>query len=169
MAIEGMTSASLCCKDIRLFGEITASFQVITFITVLLITSLPLNAQVNHPKFERLNIHFPNAETLVRSLHRDSRGYVWFGGFSHIQRYDGIQVKNYRIRQYNGDYNHGPASLFFEDSENNLWMFCNGQILLYDPLYDDFNYLKLQIPVNENDVPDVTAVAEDLNNNLWIK
>jgi hypothetical protein len=105
----------------------------------------------------------------VGSIERDSRGYIWFGGFYKLQRFDGITIHEYKIHRYEAKgTSSGGGSLIFEDSDDNLWVFCNGFILLYDPLYDDFQYFKLQLPNSKNLIPKVVAVCEDSEQRLWI-
>ncbi|MBQ6800903.1 MAG: hypothetical protein IJP08_07350, partial [Bacteroidaceae bacterium] len=76
----------------------------------------------------------------VNTILQDSRGYMWFGTSSGLNRYDGYQMKVYRSSRQ--DVRSLPDSYIRdirEDAEGNLWVLTSVGYALYNPLTDDFD------------------------------
>jgi ligand-binding sensor domain-containing protein len=68
------------------------SFAITSSILVILFWPTTLIAQSGQPIFKNLNQDFQEMEASARSLIRDSRGYLWIGGWFKLQRFDGMTV-----------------------------------------------------------------------------
>lgn len=76
----------------------------------------------------------------VNTILQDSRGYMWFGTSSGLNRYDGFQMKVYRSNRQ--DIRSLPDSYIRdirEDAEGNLWVLTSVGYALYKPSTDDFD------------------------------
>ena len=90
--------------------------------------------------FASLDIQAGLSDNHVTAIFKDSRGYLWFGTWSGLNRYDGYSFKVFR--KNDGD----PASLtddniqrIFEGPEDKLYIATGtGGINIYDPLTERF-------------------------------
>ena len=95
--------------------------------------------QVKDFPFAGLDIQAGLSDNHVNAIFKDSRGYLWFGTWSGLNRYDGYSFKVFR--HDDGD----PASLsdgnvlhIFEGPEDKLYIATTGGINIYDPLTERF-------------------------------
>ncbi|WP_343524844.1 two-component regulator propeller domain-containing protein [Pedobacter sp.] len=108
----------------------------------------------------------------VRCIFQDHYGYMWFGTYDGLNRYDGSVVKVFRNR-LKDDYSlpHNYIYCIAEDAENNLWVGTGQGLTLYNALSGKFapvyysslrgnKPFKLPIAVN--------AIVCDLKGNLFI-
>lgn len=125
-----------------------------------------LSGQDKRPFFEALPSGLPN--TSIRSILRDSKGYMWFGTSDGLVRYDGTNFYVYENDPDNkNSINHSLINAIVEDDANNLWVGTPLGLNLYDRERDRF----INIPIHPND-PAVTeyvyALYADHNGHLWI-
>ncbi|MGB3076156.1 MAG: two-component regulator propeller domain-containing protein, partial [Chitinophagales bacterium] len=60
-------------------------------IAVLLFAACPfLNAQVNQSAFSNLLKEFESSKLYVNSIEQDKQGFIWFGTYKGLIRYDGV-------------------------------------------------------------------------------
>src|ERR1700730_207828 len=107
----------------------------------LVIVSLLLNCfcgicQVKDYPFASLDIQAGLSDNHINAIFKDSRGYLWFGTRSGLNRYDGYSFKVFRHDDTD------PASLadgniqrIFDGPEDKLYIATGtGGINIYDPL-----------------------------------
>ncbi len=124
-----------------------------------------------------VNLHyladdFPDIDIRTMSIHEDSRGFIWMGGYINIHRFDGIRLNTYRksdIWVESENFQWAEGSVFLNDSNRNLWMATGGALCFYDSISDHFTRVFF----------DTTAVQvqsdymflfllEDSAHNLWL-
>ncbi|NPD71779.1 two-component regulator propeller domain-containing protein [Oceanispirochaeta sp. M1] len=148
----------------------------ISVFRIILISTLLLFLQEIFPqptdyRFSQLTMEDGLSSNSVYCMTRDSEGYLWFGTFSGLNRYDGRN--NTIFRPGRGDNDSISGSVIFsilEDSGGRIWVGTDGGGLnLFDKETHKFKaYLKnpedpLSLPSNQ-----VFAIEEDLNGRLWI-
>ncbi len=105
----------------------------------------------------------------VTSILQDSRGFIWVGTLSGLQRYDGARFVTYSAHP------HDPSSLqtdiistIFEDSRHRLWIGTgNGPYLLDRSTGVFYNYDAHCID-KQHRVISVWEFSEDVQGNIWI-
>ena len=103
----------------------------------LILLSLPLSAQY------RTNVHsISRREGLsngaVNTIVKDAEGYVWFGTWNGLNRYDGSNMVTYLPgSNQNSIHNHVIRELY-PTAAGPIWMLTNKGIGLYDNLHDRF-------------------------------
>ncbi len=154
-------------------------FLVVFFYTAG-VWNFPAIAQSGSHSFEYLQEKFPELESYIGAISMDPQGFIWFGGETLIQRYDGNTVKTYPIRsmlEQSGEKIQVSSSAgFLTDSFNNFWVFSNVGLFLYNPACDCFTRVSFNPPVdffykNGDKRPDlfsVKALMEDVDHNLWV-
>ncbi len=75
-------------------------YRFLIFI-VLIATYLPgniANAQPIIPRFESLNVNEGLSQSSVYAIRQDKFGFMWFGTADGLNRYDGEEMKVYKIQ-----------------------------------------------------------------------
>lgn len=120
--------------------------------------------------FDSLTLEEGLSNLSVSSIQQDSKGFLWFGTQSGLNRYDG-----YEFTQYNHDIfdenslPHGLVQSLFIDENDIIWIGTYNGISRFDPSKSEFtNYEYLQN--NENSLSNniVTAIVKDHRGYLWI-
>jgi signal transduction histidine kinase/ligand-binding sensor domain-containing protein len=101
---------------------------------ILLCSRVP--AQNIIPRFENIGVNDGLSQSSVYSIYQDKKGFMWFGTADGLNRYDGQDIKVYKISDKsiaNSNFIHGNIC---EDSHGSIW-FCNETgLFCYDPLPD---------------------------------
>jgi len=106
-------------------------------ITLILILMVCITrAQNIIPRFENIGVNDGLSQSSVYSIYQDKKGFMWFGTADGLNRYDGQNIRIYKINDKkiaNSNFIHGNIC---EDSKANIW-FCNETgLFYYDPLAD---------------------------------
>ncbi len=104
----------------------------------------------------------------VYAIAQDSTGFVWTYSHAGIDRYDGSQIKHYKLKgePESKDFIHAFTNML-TDNQGRLWVSLkNGRIYAYDRHLDDF---LLQIDLQES-IPnlEVYNAIFDKESHLWI-
>jgi ligand-binding sensor domain-containing protein/AraC-like DNA-binding protein len=100
---------------------------------------------------------------LVRSIHRDSRGYIWIGTEMGLNRFDGVRMKQYKSDEYKL-----PSQYIFsisEDGKGNVWFGTSRGAACYDYQTDSFFVPTLDNGTYPEDIISSFAVAS--SGNIW--
>ena len=88
------------------------------------------------PRFENIGVNDGLSQSSVYSIYQDKQGFMWFGTADGLNRYDGQNIRVYKINDKkiaNSNFIHGNIC---EDTHGNVW-FCNETGLFqYSPLTD---------------------------------
>ena len=98
-----------------------------TLILLLIHLILPVLLWGAELRFSSLTMEDGLSSNSVYCMTRDSSGYLWFGTFSGLNRYDGQQITTFRPRT--GTPNSISGSVIFtilEDSDQNIWIGTDG-------------------------------------------
>jgi len=105
-------------------------------IAIFIVFTFPAYAQNIIPRFENIGVNDGLSQSSVYSIYQDKKGFMWFGTADGLNRYDGQNIRIYKISDKkiaNSNFIHGNIC---EDSHGNIW-FCNETGLYqYDPLND---------------------------------
>jgi signal transduction histidine kinase/ligand-binding sensor domain-containing protein/CheY-like chemotaxis protein len=142
--------------------------QSIIFFALCL--ALPLIAQPERMSFQHLTLEDGLSQSTITSILQDKTGFMWFGTYIGLNRFDGYNFKTYVHDP------HDPSSLsnnsivcIYEDSRGNLWIGTETGLNIMD--YETGNILKY---FYENNNPnslshdDVQSIIEDKNGNIWL-
>ncbi len=123
----------------------------------------------------------------IYTINQDSKGYLWFGTASGLNRYDGydFSIMNRSPKDTNSLSDNGVVS-FYEDKEGILWIgTVDGVLNRYDRKTGKFTHFDLKlsdhytilpepgitefpVPLSRADVNTITSIQEDKSDNLWI-
>ena len=103
----------------------------------------------------------------ISAIHQDNRGFIWFGSYNGLDRFDGRNIVNYKHDPSKpGTISGNDIRAIFSDSEGTLWVGGNGGL-------DYFDLPKEQFITFDHDslsggIGRVDAIKEDQSSNLWI-
>lgn len=143
------------------------------FLTSFLCVCYQMFGIIYTPDFKNITIENGLSNNTVRCITKDANGFVWFGTYDGLCRYDGLSIKTYR-RTSNSNEDapvHNSISTLFSDSRNQLFVGTRKGLCLYVgsketflPLsYTEFGSGKLK-PCDA----EVVGIVEDNRHNLFV-
>lgn len=94
-------------------------------------------------RFKRITISDGLSLSSVYCIHKDSKGYMWFGTEDGLNRFDGENFKIYRANQYDtNSISYKWIEKIFEDSNGNLWLGSRGGLTFFNPQKEVFRQFK---------------------------
>jgi signal transduction histidine kinase/ligand-binding sensor domain-containing protein/DNA-binding response OmpR family regulator len=140
---------------------------------ILYLLSLPSTisySQVENIIFEHYNTDNGLSASIVRSIIQDRTGYLWFGTYSGLDRYDGISFKSYRnIPGDTTSLTNAFVQCLLEDKSGNMWVGTTNGLNKLDHLTGKFVHFK---PVADSSVNEwsnnILAMCEDRYGYLWL-
>ena len=105
----------------------------------LLLLVLNSNSQPKQLRFNRLSVENGLPGNNITQIIQDKEGYMWIGTDAGLVRYDGYQVKSYKLGI--------TKSLFinkiYEDHSGKLWIHSDNKLFQYNRSADSFILKKL--------------------------
>ena len=125
---------------------------------------MPVHAQ---ERMESLGVAEGMSQGFVTSIIQDSRGYMWFGTYDGLNRFDGYTVRRFTTKPFD------PWSLqcsfitqLYEDDRQLLWVGTHQGLQVFDPLTERFYNLSLtehNLPANQ-----VTGIVIDQKGDVFV-
>jgi ligand-binding sensor domain-containing protein len=140
------------------------------FVLCYVIDCSRVNAQFSASNFNNLFTEFESQKLNVTSITQDNQGFIWFGTFQGLFKFDGVSYQRYlpeaNSRQSISD---NQVTAIYNDSKGVLWVGTRNGLNRYNYLSNDFEHFKHD-SANSNSLPnnEVLAIAEDNDGNLWI-
>jgi len=104
----------------------------------------------------------------VKAILQDSYGFMWFGTRNRLNRYDGINLKQFDCYDPNLQRGNNNVSSLYEDINKILWVGTDRGIFLFDPIKEAFTFFDHK---TENGIGITDWIADiqgDTDNNIWI-
>lgn len=141
----------------------------IFFLSLLILSAMPLSAAVQNLYFDRIDIKDGLSQNTVSAIIQDSRGFIWFGTKDGLNRYDGSHFKIFRHVPGSGNgLGDNNVRALVEDGLNRIWIGTNSGLYVYDTEYDRF----LRIPISDVEgsttYNPVLALERDREGRIWI-
>src|SRR6266700_3032453 len=144
-------------------SDITRRTMIILFVFMQGFFLLPTQSQTTSFNFRHLTSTEGLSDGIVRAIVQDKYGFIWIGTSYGLNRFDGINVKNFFS-------NHGDAGSLpdnfiqslYCDTKGNIWIGTGKGLSRYDYLRDLFiNYTALKNI-------QVLDMHEDRKGNIWL-
>lgn len=95
----------------------------ITFLIIISFECKYLLAQKSNITFEHFSIPQGMSSLVISSIIQDHEGYMWFGTYNGLDKYDGYNFKSYKHDpQDSTTINNGYIQTLFEDRSGNIWI-----------------------------------------------
>ncbi|WP_448700593.1 two-component regulator propeller domain-containing protein [Mucilaginibacter sp. AW1-3] len=95
---------------------------------------------IGQPSVDKLGLKDGLSNSEIRSIYQDQQGYLWFGTYDGLNRYDGYDFKVYR--NHPGDDHsiiHNYVNAISEDGDHNLWVGTRQGLSILDPVSQKFS------------------------------
>jgi ligand-binding sensor domain-containing protein/signal transduction histidine kinase len=146
-------------------------FKKVIYLMVVLSLFSVLHSQTRNYFFDRLTIEDGLSQGTVTSIVQDKTGFMWFGTYDGLNRYDGIKFKVFKNDGTDSTtLSHNSITSIFEDAKGNLWIgTMAGGLNLYNPDKENFTHFKHNPKDSTSLSNDIARyIHEDRRGNLWI-
>ena len=153
------------------FFEFLYPTQIYYFVVILCISSSTLIAQNTKLKtFEHLNPDQGMNSYIAPCLIQDKTGYLWFGTYNGLNRYDGNSFTSYKHEPGNPNcINSGSVQALCEDKDGNIWVGTSLGIDKLAPATGNFSHFVLHAPITGINFSNyILSLSEDKSGILWI-
>ncbi len=129
---------------------------------LILLFFLPVNMPllfpqaVNNIVFSHVDVNNGLSDNGVKCIYRDSKGFVWIGTNSGLNRFDGYSFEIFKHRASDStSISDNAINAITEDTEGNLWVGTRNGI----SILDHENYAFMSINLN----PSLSSLCQDIN------
>jgi ligand-binding sensor domain-containing protein len=108
----------------------------------------------------------PNSH--VHAIAQDRRGFMWFGTFDGLARYDGSKIHVYRpVEKDPTSVSPGYITALTPDPSGSLWVGTENGVDLYDPSTDQFTRFARGADKSAPSSDGVTSILRDRKGRVW--
>ena len=100
------------------------------------------------------------AQSQVRAMAQDDRGYLWFGTLGGASRFDGLRFVNHALREGLPD---AQISAFHRDVHGTLWMAAGRSLMRWNGT----RFVEVPMPTQADDAR-ITSLASDRQGRLYL-
>ena len=137
---------------------------------LLLLAFVQIFGQKGTLRFKHLDINNGLSSNQVKTIFKDSRGYIWIGTVNGLNRFDGYTTKVFR--KMKGDSTSIPdnnVNRIYEDHTGKLWIITASALTIFDPITEKFSN---DHPVFHKNIPlphdNYIDLFPDEDHNLWL-
>lgn len=128
-----------------------------------------LSAQTHQYRFTRIDVNKGLSHNQIKTVLKDSRGFLWVGTISGLNRYDGYTIKVYRNDP--GDSSSvisNDVNKLFEGPDGKIWIHTWSGANVYDPLTETFHRNVKRI-LAQYGIPEglINDIKKDSKGNYW--
>jgi len=138
---------------------------------LIIITFSGIIAQPVDTKFEHISLEQGLSQSIINTIMKDSKGFMWFGTQSGLNKYDGYEFVIYKNNPFDStSISNNLIQSTFEDDEGFIWIGTGGGGLnKFNRETETFSYYRHD-PQNPNSISDdfVGFAFEDKSNYLWV-
>lgn len=131
-----------------------------------LLASEQVDSAPPHVRFHQLTVEDGMSQSSVHAMMQDRAGYMWFGTFIGLNRYDGYSFRKY---MENDGLPPGQVAALLEDRDGRIWVGCGEGLAVIEQI-DTASERIRGFPVGEGGIPDpsVTSLFEDRQGVIWV-
>lgn len=153
------------------FERNTHKLQLNLFIAIFLLCNSGFSQEPINVNFDRLfseNIKYVKglSQNWIYDIHQDSYGYMWFGTWEGLNKYDGYEFTIYNVE--NGLSDH-IIRCILEDSEGHLWLGTGNGICRFDRKTQQFRqYTEIPGDTSSTFHNLVLSMIQTRDGNIWL-
>lgn len=134
----------------------------------LLVCSNILNAQPQYLGYEVYSEANGLSNNEVRCIHKDTKGYLWFGTIYGLAKYDANKFSVFKHQSQGNSISGDVVRALFEDSHGNILVGANGLSILHRETGTWQNYLHDPRDPTTISSPNITSITQDNDSIYWI-
>ena len=152
--------------------EVLFTSFFLRLISILFFTSLfcTAYAQNNKYQFSHLDINNGLSHNQVNCIYKDSKGFMWFGTLSGLNRFDGYNFKIFKHDEKNkssiiDDY----IVNIFDGPDQKLWVLTRNGYSIYDPETEQFSrdLSPILLKITKRPYVAIPKILKDSKGNFW--
>ncbi|MFN2128071.1 MAG: two-component regulator propeller domain-containing protein [Anaerolineales bacterium] len=143
--------------------------RTIAIVFTILSALLIIDAQPLDLDFSPLGNEFALSSSNATCITQDTLGYIWIGTADGLNRFDGYEMKVYRVQ--NDDTHSLPDNsirCLYTDSRGVVWIGTNSALCTYIPEYDCFRSYDLSRAMPEYEAYQIQEIFENKKNEILI-
>ncbi len=151
-------------------GKNILTICAVAFLIRIIVNPLSISAQDSDLTFEHITTRDGLSQSTITCILQDSKGFMWFGTQTGLNKYDGYTFTNYQDKP--DDTTSILGSFIFriiEDSNGNLWIGTEDGLNMFNQSGN--NFVRYQHDVNDPSSlagTEVRAIYQDNRGNLWV-
>ncbi len=153
------------------FNRNTIRLQLLFSIAIFLFCNAGFTQKPQNVKFDRLfseNIKYVKglSQNWIYDIHQDSYGYMWFGTWEGLNKYDGYRFTIYNVE--NGLSDH-VIHCILEDNEGQLWLGTGNGLNRFDRKTQQFTQFT-NLPGDTSNLfyKRVLSLIQTRDGNIWL-
>ena len=140
----------------------------LAFLLILLTANLSVLAQDQSIRFLDVGEFSDYSDFRTWDIFQDSRGFIWIGTMSGMDRWDGSRFRNYTMPPFDSlGFPATAVQSFAEDDQNNLWLGARLQGLIKYDLENE-QYISINNAQGKNPGSNFTCLKYDKSGFLWV-
>jgi signal transduction histidine kinase/ligand-binding sensor domain-containing protein/DNA-binding response OmpR family regulator len=126
-------------------------------------------SQKKNLKFMHIGRSEGLSQSFITSIVQDNRGFMWFGSYDGLNKYDGYKITRYKYDAKNkNSLSNNNIKQVFEDSKGNLWIATGNGLNRFDKNTETFEkFIHTNSPTSLSSNA-INAIAEDKSGNIWV-
>jgi ligand-binding sensor domain-containing protein/signal transduction histidine kinase len=126
------------------------------------------NAQNENLRFEHIGIEEGLSNENVTQIFQDSKGYIWFGTFDGLNKYDGYSFTKYRLDPFDSNsISQNFIYTIWEDKYGAIWVSSFEGLCKFDKATEKFTRYKPSGNAKFSD-PNIAVINEDSDGMIWV-
>jgi ligand-binding sensor domain-containing protein len=119
-------------------------------------------------RFEHIGFGQGLSSETVISILQDSKGYIWFGTFDGLNKYDGYSFTKYRFDPLDtNSLSENFIYTIFEDKFGSIWVSTYDGLCRFDRTTETFTRYK-PLPNEKFSDPNISSINEDNDGMMWV-
>lgn len=146
------------------------TLKYLAVVLIICLRSTAAFAQYNDFRFTHLTTDDGLSQSNVISIVQDGKGFMWFGTFNGLNRFDGYQFEGFFYDEYDtASISHNYISAIVEDSHRYLWIGTGDGLNRFDPRTNSFraykHYDDESSSISDNQIE---RLCTDSKDRVWI-
>ncbi len=138
------------------------------FLLSVMIISLPAYCVEKTYSFKHINSTHGLSASYVKSILRDSRGFVWFGTKNGLNVYNGFDIERLKCFDYEKKHGNDNIGALYEDKDGKIWIGTDRGIFTLTPADPKFRYIDTQTADGMFVNNYVLRISGDDDGNVWV-
>jgi PAS domain S-box-containing protein len=120
-------------------------------------------------RFARISSSQGLSQVRVSDIVQDDQGFIWFGTWNGLNRYDGY---NFKVFKHDPERQESLSGVFiyslFKDRAGTIWVGTDQSLDRFDALTETFSHYHFDVPDSSGLPTTVTQISQDSSGMLWL-